>query len=105
MRSTAGASKSGTLSAKGLEPKVQGTPAIATRSLTERGMPAIAPASPWASAFSCARAAASATSGVRVTKALICGSSASWRASVSSTSSTGEMLPAASRRLSSSAVM
>ena len=51
------------------------------------------------------RAAASATSGVRVTKALIWGSSASCRASVSSTSSTGEMLPAASRRLSSSAVM
>ena len=76
-RSTAGASKSTTLSAKGREPKVQGTPAIATRSLTEVGRPAMAPASPVAMARSASRAASSATSGVRVTKALILGSSAS----------------------------
>ena len=84
---------------------MSGTPAMATRSLTETGRPAIAPPSPAAMARSCARAAASATSGVAVTKALIRGSSASWRASVSATSSTGEMLPLASRSFSSSAVM
>ena len=51
-RSTEGASKSTTLFAKGREPKVQGTPAIATRSLTETGKPAIAPPSPAAIARS-----------------------------------------------------
>ena len=66
-RSTEGASKSGTLSAKGREPKVQGTPATATRSLTETGSPAIAPPSPAAIARSASRAAASACSGVRLT--------------------------------------
>nr|WP_266096511.1 hypothetical protein [Rubrobacter marinus] len=104
-RSTEGASAPATFSAMSREPKVVLTPPTLIRSFTERGSPCSGPnASPRASFASASPAAASASSGVGVTKAFRVGSRASMRAMLARTASTAETSPFAIAERSSRAV-
>src|SRR5690349_17089746 len=106
MRSTGGASAAATLSAMVREPKQNGTPPTATRSLTENGPPCSGPsAAPRITASSAACAAASACWSMIRKKALRLACVASARPSARRVTSTGEISRAAMRRASSRAVM
>ncbi len=90
-RRTNGASTSPMRCSKTGEPNLAGTPLTSARSLIETGMPWSGPSrSPFITAASAARAAASAVSPVTVTNALIFAFACSMRSSTARVTSTGE---------------
>ena len=104
--STDGASAFAILSFIVREPNVSATPSTAIRSFTEIGKPCSAlSGSPANISLSALRAAASAISGVTVTKALSVGCVLSMRARDASTTSTGETCRVRMSASSSSAVL